>query len=30
MLGLLFIFRGLGVTTYLHAFYDILRDLESS
>jgi hypothetical protein len=30
MLGILFIFRGLGVTTYLHAFYDILRDLESS
>ncbi len=29
-LGLVFIFRGFGVAVYLHAFYDILRDIENA
>ncbi len=29
-LGLVFIFRGFGVAVYLHAFYDILRDIETA
>lgn len=29
-LGLVFMFRGFGVAVYLHAFYDILRDIESA
>jgi len=29
LLGLVFVFRGFGVAVYLHAFYDVLRDLES-
>ncbi|MFO0982431.1 MAG: CPBP family intramembrane glutamic endopeptidase [Planctomycetota bacterium] len=30
ILGVLFVFRGLGATVYLHAIYDLLRDFESS
>jgi membrane protease YdiL (CAAX protease family) len=29
-LGLVFIFRGFGVAVYLHAFYDIFRDIETA
>ncbi len=29
-LGLVFIFRGFGVAVYLHAFYDIFRDIEAA
>jgi membrane protease YdiL (CAAX protease family) len=29
ILGLAFIFRGFGVAVYVHAFYDILKDIET-
>lgn len=29
-LGIVFIFRGFGVAVYLHAFYDIFRDVEAA
>ena len=29
-LGIVFIFRGFGVAVYLHAFYDIFRDIETA